>query len=63
MIILNDELKKLLDDAHPWSTTRERLTFVYWDIFVPSKRDKLIEGLKIGKSWMFAFRDAKELNK
>jgi len=34
-------------------------TLVMWDIFYPVKRDKLLDGLIAGKSWKFAYKDAK----
>ena len=61
MIKLTNELEKLIDDCYPWSTWQEKVTFIYWDIFVPKRRNMLIEKLKLGCNWMYAFKCAKEL--
>jgi len=33
---------------------------VWWDWFCPKKRDMFIEGIMAGKSWRFAYEDAKK---
>jgi len=61
MINVDKELKELLDSAFYSSTGWEWFIFILWDIFVPKKRDKLIDGLKSGMSWTYAYRNARNL--
>jgi hypothetical protein len=56
---LTPELKELLDKNIEFASMKEVFIFALWDIFCPQKRDKVIEGLKNGKMWKFAFNDIK----
>ncbi len=57
------EERKLYNDGLKYAEPREALITVWWTIFSIKKFFILIDGLKAGKSWMYAFREAKNLNK
>jgi hypothetical protein len=58
---LTMELKELFDESAKFASYADLCCVGLWDVFCPKKRDKLIECLKNGMSWKFAFENAKNL--
>jgi len=56
----NPEIKELLNKATIHASYRESLLFGIWDIFYPAKRDLIIDKLKQGMDWQYAFNEAKK---
>lgn len=61
MLKLSKEDQKLLDSVYSYAPTGQLIVFCFWDIFAPKKRNKVMEYLRMGTSWRFAYETAKKL--
>ncbi len=48
-----------LNASLQFATKSQFITFIFWDIFRPSKRDIVMKALEDGMHWMAAFNKAK----
>jgi len=55
------EENELITDSFKDATPKELLTLMWWELINSKKIHTFVDGLTIGKSFHYAFKDAKEL--
>lgn len=59
-VLSRDDKKKLLENAKTfeWLTMKQLLKLIWWEWFYKKKIEAFYNGLNMGKSSIFAYRDA-----
>lgn len=53
----------IVDSMFKYATFSQAIAVCYWDLLVRYKRNALIDKLKAGEHWYFAYNEVKNLKK